>query len=96
MITPDYEKITPEEEAKLVPKNVEVRHDGTCWNLPGSKMNALYGRQRIDDGDGIICEPLLQLVGLTSTSNAKMVAPALAFFAATGRLPRRLDSGGAV
>lgn len=88
----DYTNMTPEQEAKLVPDWVEntrgdwfdVSERGVCKRLLWLVDTIGSGRRLCMTTEGVTMS--------LSAQGAEVVAKALQFFAATGRLPRRIET----
>ena len=77
----NYKTMSREDEARLVPSRTWATiHPNGVWEIPGGSLFV--------DPRGCL--------SVLSVNDAQMdqLIPALQFFAATGRLPRRLDAEG--
>ena len=82
----DYQSMNPEEESGLIPDEVHI-FDGEWFYgndclMVATRVNGSNGPLKLSFQDWIIL----------SADQVKGILPVLAFFAAVGRLPRRLES----
>lgn len=91
----NYKTLTPEQEAKLVPDWASIRQD--YRHRKG--YYAIDGEVMLQEVSPVDSKGPHLRISKGWVMDARMVnslSEILAFFAQTGRLPRRMDSGGGV